>query len=196
MCWERQVRPFLDDHQQFDEEALERHHQTTVASAVRERREWRWLHPSEALRDQFGVSGASVLCNVTLDPRLARPPQFDGSHITEVGKQADPVQAPKVLLEFDLSLPLEVQLDNARRWLTRRARRAGTMRRVTFQVEKFPAYLRLLDFEELGTPDKEIGEHLFPNQSGDKLRDTIRKALTAAQRWQDDYRAIALHSAS
>jgi hypothetical protein len=100
-----------------------------------------------------------------------------------------------VNVEFDLRLPVGVQLEKARRLLLRRQARhfPKARREVKLQVSKFQLYLRLLDFEELNTPDKEIGSYLFPSDSGERLRDAIRKTWAAANRWQADYLVIALH---
>ena len=57
---------------------------------------------------------------------------------------------------------------------------------------KFPAYLRLLDFQAIAASDREIGAYLFPDKSGEALRDLINKSDKAARRWQDDYLLIAL----
>jgi hypothetical protein len=98
------------------------------------------------------------------------------------------------LIQFDLILPVELQLANAQRLLLRKARAYSySVRSVKLQIDKFPRYCRLLDFEEATTPDKEIGETLFPNRTGEQLRDAIRTNLAAARRWQDNYLTIALH---
>ena len=202
--WEKQVKPFLNDCSNFDEA---RHFST---SAIRKRREHRLLgfgvvvvnHNTEscpaplvAHQDRFPVfSGNSNFCNFTLDPRLARPPLFDGMFIKEVRVCANLVKPPKYLFEFDTRLPLELQLENAYRALLRaRARDGISVRDVKLQIDKFPRYLRLLDFQDAAAPDKEIGDHLFPNRSGEDLRNDIRKNFAAASRWQDDYLIIALH---
>jgi hypothetical protein len=191
--WERLVKPFLNEQrQEFDQEAIDRHHEATVISARRECRAYSWRAPYEALRDEFRVSTDSAHCNVTLDPRLERPPLFDGTFIKEVQQHPDVVKLPKVLLEFDVQLSLELQLENARKVLARRAK-PYARRAVKLPIAKFPRYLRLLDFQDANVKDKEIGDHLFPNHSGEQLRDTIRKNFGAAFSWQDDYLIVALH---
>jgi hypothetical protein len=137
--------------------------------------------------------------NTMLDPRDSRPPLFDVLNIvTEVRSQADPVELPKVLIQYDVSLPLERQmevvrrrLDDARRyWLRKTGNKQKTLHTPT---DKFPLYLRLLDFKELGASDSEIGQALFPHHSGERLRNRIRDTLAAAHRWQKDYLLLALH---
>jgi hypothetical protein len=190
--WENRVAPFLNGRGGFDELAIERHHKELTARARREQRGCRWQAPWLALQNRFQVSGDSAFCNITLDPRLERPPEFDGSVIPEV-LFTDWVDPPKVLLEFDVQLPLELQLENARRLLTRRRDRLNEPANYRLPIDKFPRYLRLLDFDAENARDREIGVHLFPYYSGEKLRDAIRKTLTAASRWQDNYLIIALH---
>lgn len=196
--WEKLVRPFLNDRQEFDQAAIDRDNEAAVTRARQERRGYHWQVPWEALSDQFGVSGASALCNTTLDPRLDQPPLFEGSFINEVMIYSGWVKPPKVLLEFDLRRPLDQQLEHARGLLTRRVRSAvagGQIKEAAqrkLRIDLFPLYLRLLDFQDETVSDKEIGKYLFPNQAGEKLRDAIRKTFKAASRWQDDYLIIAL----
>jgi hypothetical protein len=70
------------------------------------------------------------------------------------------------------------------------------------QVEKFPLYLRVLDFKDAGTPEKEICKCLFPKflkglheQGGHddtiRMHEKISQTLDAAHRWQRDYLTIA-----
>jgi hypothetical protein len=156
-----------------------------------------WRSPAEVLRQEFRVVVSVARgTGIPPDPRDSRPPLFEGVEIVyEVEVQPDPVKPPKILIEYDYSLPLEPQIEVARLLLMKRAREWGSVepRRAKIQTDKFPRYLRLLDFEEAGTRDEEIGRYLFPRKSGDDLRDTIRKNLTAARRWRSDYLIIALH---
>lgn len=192
--WEKLVQPFLNNRQEFDQEAIDRRHEAIVTRARQERRGFYWQAPWQALRDEFGVSGDSDLCNTTLDPRLDRPPLFDGLFVNEVTVHADWVKPPKVLLEFDLRWPVDLQLEYVRKLLTGRVNRIEKPARRKLRIDKFPLYLRLLDFQD--APDKEIGKYLFPNLSGETLRDAIRKTFDAASRWRDDYLIIALHHRS
>jgi hypothetical protein len=102
---------------------------------------------------------------------------------------------PKVGIEFDVSLPIEAQLNAARKHLAQKAREwPSSSQRIQPSRKKFPLYLRLLDFEAALTKDREIGTHLFPGQEGESLRHSIRDTLKAARRWQNDYLPIAFHS--
>jgi hypothetical protein len=196
--WEQKVRPFLDAYGDYDQAAIDRHRDDWADRASREQRSSaHWSAPWAPLEEEFRVESSAVTGNGTLDPRSPRPPLFAGESITEIARQSDvrPPNHPLVNLEFDLRLPVGVQLEKARRLLLRRQTRhfPKARREVKLQVSKFPLYLRLLDFEELLTPDKDIGNYLFSNLSGEQLRDAIRKTLTAAHRWQADYLVIALH---
>jgi hypothetical protein len=195
--WERKVRPFLDSRGDYDKAAIDRDHAECIERAKREGRGYRWLAPWSALEEEFKVSADTG--NGTLDPRSDRPPLFAGESIKEIAflpGNVRPPNHPQVILEFDLRLAIEPQLRNARYLLQDRQARyfPQARRNVKLPIAKFPLYLRALDFEELGTPDKEIGKQLFPHASSDRLRDTIRKTLAAARRWQDDYLTIILHS--
>jgi hypothetical protein len=194
-AWKKLVWPFLNGHGGFDEATVERDREETRIRASQERCGYQWQAPWRALHAEFGVSGDSDLCNVTLDPRLVLPPLFDGTYIKEVTRHNDWVKPPKVLLEFDVQRPLDLQLENARKVLTRRRDwLLGKPGGRKLQIDKFPIYLRLLDFHDTHTPDKEIGAHLFRNYSGEALRDRIRTTFKAARRWQADYLIVALHS--
>jgi hypothetical protein len=114
--------------------------------------------------------------------------------VNVVEVQPDPVKPPKILIEYDYSLPLEPQIEVTRLLLMERARELGSVKqRVKMQIDKFPRYLRLLDFQAAGASDKEIGRHLFPSAEGERLRNLIRDNLEQAQRWQRNYLPIALH---
>jgi hypothetical protein len=104
------------------------------------------------------------------------------------------------LFAFDVQLPRDPQFAYARERFKHEAEKWSQSdeqklpRKVKPQIQKYPTYLRLLDFEEIGTPDNEIGGHLFPDKSGETLRDMINKSSLAARRCQKDYLLIALHS--
>jgi hypothetical protein len=160
-----------------------------------------WCSPAAVLRQEFRVvSSVARGTNIPPDPRDSRLPLFEGAEIVCVVEvQPDPVKPPKILIEFDCSLPVEPQISVARQHLIQhlieRTWELGLVKRpIKMQVDKFPRYLRLLDFEAAGTTDKEIGKHLFPSAEGERLRNLIRDNLEQAQRWQRDYLLIALHS--
>lgn len=180
--WIALVQPFLDSSNGFNHVAVRRHNAATLKRGVR------WVAPWDALRDEFKVSGNPTVDatrhNITLDPRRDLPPWFDGLGVTTVHRW--PTQPGKIQFEIDTTLPVEPQLEQVRQLLYRHRKRRG------MQCDKFPRYLRLLDFDAAHTPDKEIGNHLFPGVSGEKLHDAIRKSSEAAHRHQTDYLLIAL----
>jgi len=193
--WDRLVRPFIDGRGGYDEAAVYRHIVESDASV--RRKGGTYLAPWEAMRREFRVCGSPL--NGVLDPRSNRPPFFEVVNVSRILALGNDVKIPEVLISFDVSLPLDPQLKDARRVLeyARRElpdRGEKSARSVKLRIDKFPDYLRLLDFEAAGAPDREISEHLFKNQSGERLRDTVRKTFAAAHRWQDDYLIVALHN--
>ncbi len=130
------------------------------------------------LRDESKVSSLPVhsadpdypgyAINVTLDPRLDLPPHYEALGVVFVEVQQVPVVEPKMLIEFDVSLPLDPQMKGARRALQLAAKRdraaAGRehAKDVRTRLNKFRDYLRLLDFKEADASNAEIGERLFP----------------------------------
>jgi hypothetical protein len=155
-----------------------------------------WVHTPpfswELLHKKFRVSLSGG--NGTLDPRCKAPPLFDGTFVSLVSKTEHP-DPNKVLLEVDLTLPISAQLARALPVLLEQQAevKAAAGDDIRPRVDKFPEYLRMLDFDAINASDAEIGKHLFQNHSGDLLRDHCRKSLEAARRWQDRYLAIALY---
>jgi hypothetical protein len=116
---------------------------------------------------------------------------FEGAEtLVEVLTQPELTKPHELLIKLDLSLPIEPQLDNARRLAQARA----TIQAAKTPIEKFRTYLRLLDFKAEGATHKEIGKHLFHAADGERLRNLIRDNLDAARQWQRKYLLIALHS--
>ena len=208
-AWRKLVEPWLDGRGGFDAAAL--HHENMAASrrAQQEGRTLHWVPPWERLRDEFKVSSLPVhsadpdypgyAINVTLDPRLDLPPHYEALGVVFVEVQQVPVVEPKMLIEFDVSLPLDPQMKGARRALQLAAKRdraaAGRehAKDVRTRLNKFRDYLRLLDFKEADASNAEIGERLFPGESDvDVLRNQIKTNLDAAHRWQRDHWRIAV----
>lgn len=96
----------------------------------------------------------------------------------------------EVAYVFDLSKPLEPQIINIRkqvdstqkRWLKKTG---STLEPVRARTDKYVIYLRILDADDAGALDKEIGSVLYQNLSGDQLRDTLRKHRDAARSLRD-----------
>jgi Proteobacterial transcriptional regulator-like domain len=191
--WNALVHPFLDGGGNLDLAAVQRHNLDALTHAAKGGPRRRWAAPWDALREEFRVYSNNTSNIGTLDPRLKQPPIFDGLSTTVVHIHAPAVELPQVLIAFDVTLPIEPQLESARRELLRQAERQHLSPRM--QIDKFPRYLRLLDFKEARTSNKEIGDYLFPNSVlGEPLRKSIRQNLKAAQHWQANYLSIALHS--
>jgi hypothetical protein len=199
--WEEVVWPYITDGGGWDLEKEDRDGNEEAQRAHQEGRPFQWRHPFEVLREEFKVCSFSGTLNPALDPRLDRPPIFEGALVTEVLFQRvieppeasgkfEPRPPVKTQLEFDHRLPIKSQLAAAHRLLERRAE----MQDIQPHVRKFPEYLRLLDFDTYEIKSKEIGRSLFPHAKGQKLYDVIRDNREAAHRWQDVYLRIALSS--
>jgi hypothetical protein len=207
-CWEKIVRPFLTEDGDLDEKLIKQHHNEIFREAMQQRRSVKWQEPGNALRAEF-----RLLAHSNLDPRRQDPPRFEGSTVVFIEEDLlsrpplslvqlrelveqipePPVKRTEYLLRVDLTLPIDVQWVQARSVLLELQKKRFGDINVKPRVEKFPLYLRLLDFEGRGATDAEIGRYLFPHRSDTALRDQIRKNLEAAQRWQQNYLAIALH---
>jgi hypothetical protein len=197
--WEEVVWPYITDDGGWDLEKEDRDGNEEAQRAYQEHRPFLWRHPFEILRDEFKVRSSGG--NAALDPRLDRPPIFEGASVTEVlfQRQAvpsgpvtefDPRPPVEPLLKFDTRLPIEPQIADARRLLERRAE----MQDIQPRIGKFPSYLRLLDFDTYEIKSKEIGRSLFPHAKGQNMYDAIRNNREAAHHWQDVYLRIALSS--
>jgi hypothetical protein len=190
--WGKLVRPFLDGDGNLDLAAVQRHNLHALTDAAEGKPRRRWAAPWDALREEFRVYSNNASNIGALDPRFEQPPIFDGLSTTVVYAHAPVVEWPTVLIAFDVTLPIGPQLESVRRELLRQAKKQPSALRM--QIDKFPRYLRLLDFKEARAPNGTIGKYLFPHSvSGEPLRDAIRKNLEAAQHWQNHYLSIALH---
>ena len=153
-----------------------------------------WQSADEVLHDEFRIYSSAM--NGLLDPHLDAPPVFEGAWAVEIMRQVDLVKLPKVLIQFDLTLPIEPQLEAARRQLLLRAKIKDFPVWPTKKPRKLLliTFLRLLDFHEEGASEKEIAGALYPNLSGEQLHDTIRKHFESARKYQDDYLKLGLHT--
>jgi Proteobacterial transcriptional regulator-like domain len=191
--WNELIHPFLDGSGNLDRSAVRRHNLDALTHAATGKPRCHWAPPWDALRDEFRVYSTNDANVSTLDPRLRQPPAFAGRSPTVVYVHASAVEWPQVLLSFDVTLPIGPQLEGARQvLLCHQAERQHPSR---MQIDTFPRYLRLLDFKEARAPNREIGDYLFSDSvQGEPLRKLIRQNLKAAQRWQNNYLGIALHS--
>jgi hypothetical protein len=195
--WQARVQPFVDG-DRFNVATIARDNLEALHRTVLEPR----VPPWDALRDDFKVYGYPVyrtLHNRTLDPRIVRPPWFVGRGVTTVGTYGCVMPDFMRLVVIDLRLPLEPQWEDAKVALRLAAAGDGVTQAsaVRPQDDKFPTYLRLLDFRESGSPNREIHEHLFPklrDKSDEVLHVSINQSLKQAHRWQHNYWRLALHS--
>jgi hypothetical protein len=185
--WQQLIGRFLNEHGELDGVAIDREREAIETNALKNGQPFEWKMPQVALGDEFGITFSSI-GNIALNPRVSDPPPFKGVDMVVMVDRVDRVRPPKVLIEFDEALPIGPQISMARRELDRRAKRVKPIRS---QVEKFPRYLRMLDFQDIGALDAVIGRHLFPDQGGEKLRNSLRDTFEAAHRWSDEYRRIA-----
>jgi hypothetical protein len=160
-AWQERVRPFVNgDH--YDLAAVNRHN-LDVLRACKEGRPLYLPPPWDALRDDFKVYGDPATRtphNSKLDPRLAQPPWFQGLGVTTVvfstrGHTPD----SKVLIEYDLNLPIKPQLKNAAVALLLKAEACGVADPDGgMQVDKFPisAAARLQGSPHVGQGDWQI----------------------------------------
>ena len=121
-----------------------------------------------------------------LDPSLspAEPKVF--SFAGHTGSCFSPNEAipslssTEVAIIFDLALPIDIQLRDAAKMLSRR--RAG--RRISgphLRRDKYPVYLRLLDADWAGAKRSEIAHVLYPNLTIGAAKDSIKYARKAAR---------------
>ena len=119
------------------------------------------------------------------------------------GPESDAFQDDtKLILSFDLSLPLKIQFDRALAYAKfdqeMFRQRGGQVRDLRPRIEKFPHYLRVLDAKLWGHTNSEIAAQLLPHiedghDSGHIASKRIHDDLRAAQRLRDlDYRWLPL----
>jgi hypothetical protein len=102
----------------------------------------------------------------------------------DVQEQIVPVEDGEILVSFDLSLPIGLQIRRAKR-LLERAQTRRTKKSSRFRTDQYSTYLRLLDARSEVNPlsYKEIGEILFPG--AEDPEDSAKKGLKAALRIRD-----------
>jgi hypothetical protein len=103
---------------------------------------------------------------------------------------------PTLAMAFGLSLPIDAQIEAARRALLARQRSLINKGVITSFPDKVPRkewiiYLRLLDAEAAGVKPKEMASCLYPDEE-DVYPDYIpqkkaRSALTQAKKWRDSW---------
>jgi Proteobacterial transcriptional regulator-like domain len=202
--WAKHIGRFLNARGELDDAAFESEYAEIIARLQPAGLPFTLSPPYEAVADKYQLTASTA--NNFLDPRLEHPPGYAMDVVTEISwaswhsgelrdlwrafKEQLGEQPGKSLIVFDLLLPLEPQLAEARRLLLARAKQHS----LNPQFDLFPIYLRLLDFDEENALDSEIGQYLFVGKSGRKLHDKIRKGLEAARDWQARYPLIAGHS--
>jgi hypothetical protein len=101
------------------------------------------------------------------------------------------------LVRIDVSLPLRSQWAAIKQRLEQHYVRHVPPDRLLkrkIQFDKFPRYLRLLDFEDAAELDSVIGEHLFPDSDAETRRTLLRDSRNAAKAWQRDYNRVAAYT--
>jgi hypothetical protein len=189
--WQKVVQPFIKDDGKWDFEAEDR---------GREGNAFFYTSPLVSLGAEFRISPS--FGNFYLDPRSGCPPVFDHRAVELIGAVSSTAwfELPRIAFVFDVRSPPDPQFAYARQKFMKGAREWSLShdqklpRRPTRHIQKYLKYLRLLDFKENRTPDKEIGSYLFPCKSGEELRDMISKNRNAARRCQRDYLSIAFGS--
>jgi hypothetical protein len=209
--WQELVQPFMRDDDRWDFEAEDRERQ---AKSIL------YVSPLGSIRGEFSITPS--FGNFFLDPRSGRAPVFDHCAVEFFGLNPTMFKLPQMSFVFDVRSPLDPQLENARQKLTDGASKysqsnehelARVGRLTAFaavsprplglpppahklhkHIEKYPTYLRLLDFKEIRASNKEIGEYLFRNKFDDELRGMISKSWKAARICQRNYLSIAISS--
>jgi hypothetical protein len=110
--WSESVRPFIDGNNGFDFALVLRDNKAALHRG-------HWIAPWNALCDKFGVSGNptadAIRFNITLDPRRAAPPWFEGLCVATVSNR--PTAPGKLQFEIDRTLPIKRQLEQIRQSL-------------------------------------------------------------------------------
>jgi hypothetical protein len=213
--WDKYVRPFFNDRGEWDQDAVDRDlvefeararraFAATVARGEPVDKPYTWSAPLETIARKYGLI-SSALANGALDPRLGCAPIFAMDVAVETIEGWGSISLMRTIrfdpqsefsVRLDPKLPIEPQLAAVRRLLTSRAAKArhSPARKIKPPLEKFPTYLRLLDFEDENASNSEIGKYLFKDCSSRRLHDGIRKGLEAARDWQSRYLLIAGHA--
>jgi hypothetical protein len=192
--WEKLVKPFIKADRTWDQETEDR---------LLEENFLLYVWPIQSLGAEFGVRRSPG--NHYLDPRTSHPPVFKGLTVETVHQLSEydtiirKIELPTIIFVFDARLPADPQFASAKEKFQQDAKEWYQSRnlpppgKVRPHVGKFTRYLRLLDFGS--TPDNEIGSYLFPDKSGEALRDMISKNLDAARNWRENYLLIAHYPA-
>jgi hypothetical protein len=139
-----------------------------------------------------------------LDPRRSEGPSFSTRVVKAHPWGADgptlvrtQLEHGEVLIRFNVSWPLNMQLENARLALERYAQRPRPEKRPRWDA--FPVYLRMLDAEAAGLSDAEAATILFPDATnvypdydGKKK---VSNARQSARRLQHEYLFVACATA-
>ena len=107
----------------------------------------------------------------------------------------------EALVWFDLQLPLDAQLQNAKELLSRLLKqKQRTLKNIPFSFrcrsEKYPRYLRLLDAKTAASADSEVAKVIYPRLSDEYPdyfgRHRVREDRAAAERLRDSPWCIAV----
>jgi hypothetical protein len=164
---------------------------------------------SEEYLEAAKTIGSGYGLGMAIDPNL-KPPESDhfwmiGCSLRVLWGMPDgtesglpwPGYPTAAFLVFNLTVPIEPQLQEASRVLNRYQRELveslGYPEPITPsvrpQTDKYCGYIRALDGREAGVSQKKIGEHLFPESP--EPRDVARRALAKADKLsQGGYREL------
>jgi hypothetical protein len=191
--WEEVVWPYINADGSWNLDKEDRDAEEEEIRARREGRAFCWRHPLQIMRDEFKVYSVGLPgANASLDPRLEKPPGFEGDCVAEVqGWSANPLESQ---FKIDYRLPLEPQLKAVANLARRRSQYLALRqpKDTAPQIDKFPRYLRMLDFHARKASHREIGQSLFPHTTDDRLSYLVRDTLKSAHRYQVDYLLLAL----
>jgi hypothetical protein len=187
--WQELVQPFIKEDDRWDFEAADRERQAKGIF---------YVCPLVSFGGEFRTTPS--FGNFFLDPRSSRPPVLDHHAVELIFRGSSMIKLPQMAFVFDVRSPLDPQLKYARQKLMDGAQKWSQSndqeppRKPNRTIQKYPTYLRLLDFKEISAVDKEIGKYLFPHKSGEELRDMISKNWKAARLCQKNYLSIAFGS--
>lgn len=142
------------------------------------------------MAEKYGLS--FIFSNPNDDFSQVRPEALrflkTGSQVRYVGRIFQSQKKGEVALKFDVTKPIEPQIQSAKTTLNFERKRLG-FKDPNHHIKKFATYLRVLDAEQSGIPPNKIASIIFPNiineypdYAGAKR---VFDALESAKRYRD-----------